>query len=116
MMPRPISQNQARLTMARVNHGFLGVISQAAKTSRGSRSDGNLAFLPLGNAGACGALTAIGCGSDGFGAAAALAGGFGGAMASRPGAVLPAMPLAPSGSQNTSSSFHSLVGLYPTCP
>src|SRR5215472_8951328 len=110
--PRPMSQYQARLAIARVNQGFLGVISQSAKTSRGSRLGENLTFLPSGKTPSVGGGGGV-CGG-GTGAAAALGAGFAaGAMASRPGAVLPAMWLAPSGSQNTSSSFHSLVGLYP---
>src|SRR5271169_3007898 len=116
MMPRPISQYQARLAMARVNQGFLGVMSQSAKISLGSRSGGNLTFLPSGNTGSCGTLTAGGGGCGGaFAALVTFAAGGFGTMASRHGAVLPGVVLAPNGSQNTSSSFHSLVGLYPTC-
>src|ERR1039457_4041944 len=110
MMPRPMSQYQALLAIARGNQGFLGVISQSAKTSRGSRSGGSLTFLPLGKTGSCGALTTGGGGGGGGGVA--VGDGFtgAGAMASRPGTALPGVRLAPSGSQNTSSSFHSAVG------
>ena len=56
MMPRPSSQAQTRLTMLRVNQGFFGVISQSAKTSRGSRSGGSLTGFPSGKTAACGAV------------------------------------------------------------
>ena len=51
MMPRPSSQAQTRLTMLRVNQGFFGVISQSAKTSRGSRSGDNCDLGPVGKHG-----------------------------------------------------------------
>src|SRR5450631_3419316 len=98
MMPRPMIQYQTRLAIARVNQGFLGVINQSAKTSRGSRSGDNLTFLPSGNAGwGAGTLTAGGGG--GAAGAVAVGDGFtgGGAIASRPGTVLPGVWLAPIG-------------------
>ncbi len=75
-----------------VNHGFCGVISQSANTSRGSRPDESSTAVPSGKAAATGPFTAGGAG-------------------------VPSGSLAvePSGSQKTCSSFHSRVGLYPTC-
>src|SRR5581483_8433486 len=48
MMPHPSSQYHARLAMARVNHGLEGVISQSAKTARGSRPGVSDAGVPSG--------------------------------------------------------------------
>ncbi len=59
MMPRPSSHAQTRLTMLRVNQGFSGVISQSAKTSRGSRSGGNSILVPSGKT-AVGRLVLVG--------------------------------------------------------
>ena len=56
MMPRPSSQAHTRLAMLRVNQGFFGVISQSAKTSRGSRSGDNWILVPSGNIAANGAV------------------------------------------------------------
>src|SRR5438132_1461274 len=47
-MPRPSTQLQTRLAIARVNQRFSGVISQSANTSRGSRSEVNLTAEPSG--------------------------------------------------------------------
>src|ERR1039457_1710041 len=95
-MPRPSSQAQTRFAMLRVNQGFFGVISQSAKTSRGSRSGDSLTCFPPGKAAVCGAILV-----------AVEAGEF--------DAQLDASALVLSGSQKTTSSFHSRVGLYPIC-
>ena len=79
-----------RLQMAAVNQGFLGEISQSAKSSRGSRSGGSFTLVLSGS-------TA----EAGFGR-----GGAAGALVE---AAAGAEPL--SGSQKTTSSFHSRVGL-----
>ena len=92
MIPRPSSHDQTRLAMLRVNQGFFGVINQSAKTSRGSRSGESLASFPPGKTAVCGGV---------------LVGGGAGAL----DVLLHACAPAPSGSQNTTSSFHSRVGL-----
>jgi hypothetical protein len=48
MMPRPISHDHARFEMFFANHAFLGVISQSAKTARGSRPGEIWAGVPSG--------------------------------------------------------------------
>ena len=48
-MPRPISQNQTRLTAARANHGFFGETSHAANASRGSSPAATRAVVPSGS-------------------------------------------------------------------
>src|ERR1043166_2676162 len=108
MIPRPSNHAHTRFAIARVNHGFLGLISQSANTSRGSRSGVSLTAVPSGNTpSAGGELLSVGnegCATwfDGFAIAA---------TAALPGARLPATFADASGSQNTCSSFHSLVGL-----
>ncbi len=105
MMPRPSSQAQTRLTMLRVNQGFFGVISQSAKTSRGSRSGGNWILVPSGKDRVCGSMA-----GRRHGAPLATAVGFA-PLAGFSGATLAAGALVWSGSQKTCSSFHSRVGL-----
>ena len=108
MIPRPTSHAQTRLTMLRANHGFSGVISQSAKTSRGSRFAGNSILVPSGKTAAGGTSLLDGTVAS---CEASLATFTDVVMAAFPGAVLPGTLLPLSGSQKMCSSFHSAVGL-----
>ena len=66
--------------MFRVNQGFFGVISQSAKTSRGSRLGDKWILVPSGKTASSGGLMIGGAGgaggaAPGFGLAALLLGG-----------------------------------------
>ncbi len=94
MMPRPSSQHQIRLTIDRVNYGFLGVISQSAKTSRGSWFGASVIVVPSGKTAICGSMQAGGTASAGDDFGFAPLTGFS-------GATLAAGVLEWSGSQKT---------------
>ena len=99
-MPRPSSHDQTRFAMLRVNHGFFDVMSQSAKTSRGSRFGGSLTLVPSGKNATAGGVLVGGAGDR---AEALLVPVVAGRLVAQAAEF--------SGSQKTFSSFHSRVGL-----